>query len=103
MQKIRVLIGIMISILLGIIYCPLMMIAITDIAGTAKGSAYTISDPELSLYRLIGIVLLSILIAIFILIEAVIKKKLLDNKNRLSYLSIGIVIFEIIFLRPIFA
>ena len=74
MRKVRVFIGIVISILLGIIYCPLMMLAITDIAGTAKGSAYTIADPELSLYRLIGIVLISILIAIFILIEVVIKK-----------------------------
>lgn len=91
------------SIFVGIIYCPLLMIGITDILGTAKGTEYLIAEPELSAYKQFGTVLLLVLFLVFVIIERMLKKKVYRYELKSYIINIFITFITIILMWPLFA
>lgn len=95
--------GVLISIMLGIIYSPFIIIGMTDFLGISKGSNYTIAEPELTAYRQFGIGLLFFLILFFIIIEFIFKKTIYKDANKYFIINIFITFIVIIILCPYLA
>jgi len=73
MKNTRLQLGYIFNLMFGFMCSPILVIAITDIMGTAKGNAYTIQEPELSAYIFWGIWILLILLLVFAVTETLIK------------------------------
>lgn len=81
-------IGILANMFLGFLTCPCLQIFITDIQGTAKGTAYTIPEVERDIYVMFGWMVLGIWLIILICSEIAILKFLF--KRNLHMLCVGI-------------
>lgn len=81
-------IGILANMFLGFLTCPCLIIFITDIQGTTKGTAYTIPEVERDIYAMFGWLVLGIWLIILICAEIAILKFLF--KRNLYMLCIGI-------------
>lgn len=101
MREIKKVILLCFSILLGIIITPCLMISITDIQGIAKGSAYTILEPELEAYRIFGYIFLLFILLICLMIEYAIKR-IVKSDYILFFANLAVTFITIFVAWPFF-